>query len=135
MRVSTRSRVARRLFQLAAAGVVGGLVIAITPPARATVVERVVAVVGERAILLSDLQQRAKPFLGRVWNEVPPGAARAAAISQMHKMLLEHMVDEELEQRAANRAHIVVTAREVDDAIARVAEQNNLPVERVVAEA
>jgi len=104
-------------------------------PAGAAVVERVVAVVGERAILLSDLRERARPFLLRINNEVPAGAQRAAAISQLYKTLIERIVDEELEQRAANRARIAVSAREVDEAIGRIAAQNGLEVEQLVDEA
>lgn len=134
MSAATRPR-RRRSARLAAGLLTAGALTALAPASRATIVERVVAVIGERAILLSDLQLRARPFLARVAAEVPPGAQRAAAISQLHKMLLERMVDEELEQRAANRAHIVVTAQEIDDAIARVAAQNKLSVEQVIAEA
>ena len=103
--------------------------------ASAAIVERVVAVVGERAILLSDLRERARPLLLRVYSQVPPGAQRAAAISEVYKSLLERMVDEELQQRAANRARIVVSAQEVDQALARVAAQNGMTVEKIVNEA
>jgi len=103
--------------------------------ARASVVERVVAVVGERAVLLSDVKQRALPFLLRIQQEIPPGAQRNAAISQTYKTVLERMVDEELQQRAANRSKIVVDAREVDEAIARIANQNNITVDQLVREA
>jgi peptidyl-prolyl cis-trans isomerase SurA len=103
--------------------------------ASATVVERVVAVVGDRAILLSDVRERAKPFLVRIHQEVPAGAQRSAAISQTYKTLLERMVDEELEQRAANRSNIVVSAREVDEAISRIAAQNGLTIEQLITEA
>lgn len=101
----------------------------------ATVIERVVAVVGERAILLSDLRERATPLLVRIHEEVPPGAQRAAAISQTYKTVLERMVDEELQQRAANQSRIVVSAREVDDAIGRIAAQNRMTVDKLIAEA
>ncbi|GMV17506.1 MAG: peptidylprolyl isomerase [Polyangiaceae bacterium] len=104
-------------------------------PARATVVEKVVAVVGERAILLSDVRDRAKPFMLKIHAEVPPGAQRNAAISQTYKNVLERMVDEELQFRAANRSKIVVDAKEVDDAIGRVAAQNGLSVDKLIAEA
>lgn len=104
-------------------------------PARATVVERVVAVVGERAILLSDVKQRALPFLLRIQQEIPAGAQRNAAISQTYKTVLERMVDEELQQRAANRSKIVVDAREVDEAITRIATQNGISVDQLVREA
>ena len=103
--------------------------------ASATVVERVIAVVGDRAILLSDLRERARPFLVRIHQEVPTAAQRSAAISQTYKTLLERMVDEELEQRAANRSNIVVSAREVDEAMSRIAAQNGLTVEQLVSEA
>jgi peptidyl-prolyl cis-trans isomerase SurA len=101
----------------------------------AGVVEKVVAVVGERAILLSDVRERARPFLLRINQEVPAGAQRNAAISQTYKNVLERMVDEELQQRAANRAKIVVDAREVDEAIGRIATQNGLSVDQLVQEA
>jgi peptidyl-prolyl cis-trans isomerase SurA len=109
--------------------------LSVTRPAQGAVIERVVAVVGERAILLSDLRARAEPFLLRVYRELPPGARRTAAISQLHKMLLERMIDEELEQRAAARAQIKVTSAEIDQAITRIAAQNNLTPQQVIAEA
>jgi peptidyl-prolyl cis-trans isomerase SurA len=127
-------RALRKTLLVVALGVAGaGL--GSPPEAEAAVVERVVAIVGERAILLSDLRERARPFLVRVYSEVPPGAQRAAAISELYKQLVERMVDEELQQRAANRARIVVAAQEVDQALARVAAQNGMPVEQLVAEA
>jgi peptidyl-prolyl cis-trans isomerase SurA len=110
-------------------------VLGLTPSASATVVERVVAVVGEKAILLSDVRERARPFLIRINDEIPAGAQRSAAISQAYKNVLDRMVDEELEQRAANRSKIVVDAREVDEAIARIASQNGISVDQLVNEA
>lgn len=103
--------------------------------AHGTVVERVVAVVGEKAILFSDLRERARPMLLRVHTEVPAGAQRAAAISQVYKLMLDSMIDEELELRAASRSKVAVTAREIDDALARIAAQNKLTVEQVIEEA
>ncbi len=103
--------------------------------ARATIIERVVAVVGERAILLSDLRQRARPYVVQIETQIPPGAARAAQMSQMLKLLLEKMVDEELERRAGNRARISVSAAEIDDSIMRIARQNELSYDEIVQEA
>ncbi|HWP09986.1 MAG TPA: peptidylprolyl isomerase [Polyangiaceae bacterium] len=104
-------------------------------PAHATVIERVVAVVGERAILLSDLRGRAQPFLVQIVQQVPTGAQRNAAISQLYKGLIEKLVDEELEQRAAIQAKVAVTPREIEEALQRVASQNNVTVERLFVEA
>jgi peptidyl-prolyl cis-trans isomerase SurA len=104
-------------------------------PARAAVIERVVAVIGDRAILLSDLKSRAQPFLIQVLQTVPPGAQRNAAISQVYKGVLDKIVDEELEERAAIQAKITITSKEIDEAVARVAQQNQLTPQKLIAEA
>jgi peptidyl-prolyl cis-trans isomerase SurA len=106
-----------------------------TVAASGSVVERVVAIVGEKAILLSDLRARSKPFLVRIHKQVPPGAQRNAAISQVFRDVLGRMIDEYLEQRAANQSRIVVTSQEVDSAIGRIADQNGIAVEELVGEA
>ena len=103
--------------------------------ASASVVERIVAIVGERAILLSDLRERAQPFLAQIHQQVPQGAQRNAAISQLYKGLLQKMVDEEIEQKAAVQAKVTVTAREVEEALTRVAAQNGVSVEKLLNEA
>jgi peptidyl-prolyl cis-trans isomerase SurA len=104
-------------------------------PAGATVIERVVAVVGEQAVLLSQLKDRAKPFMQRLEQQATDGAQRAAATSQLYTQLVQRLVEEELEQKAANRANINVTAREIDDALGRIAQQNGVAVDRVIEEA
>lgn len=113
---------------------VGVLLLAVRP-AEAAVIERVVAIVGEDAILLSDVQLRARPYLTRVFQQLPAGAQRNAHISQLYKQLLEKMIDEKLQDDAATKARIVVTAAEVDSALGRIAAQNGLSVEVLIAEA
>ncbi len=103
--------------------------------AQATVVERIVATVGERAILLSDLKRRAEPFMLQVQQSVPNGAQRSAAISQVYKAVLQKIVDEELMEKAATQAKVNITPTEIDEALKRVAQQNGIPVEKVLAEA
>ncbi len=117
------------------AAIASGCLLLSSVPASATVVERVVAVVGEQSILLSELRGRARPLLTRVYQTTPAGAQRAAASSQVYKEVLERMVDEELERRAANQARIMITAKEIDDAMARVARQNKVTVDKLVSEA
>lgn len=98
-------------------------------------VERIVATVGERAILLSDLRRRAEPFMQQVQQSVPAGAQRNAAISQVYKAVLQKIVDEELMEKAAAQAKVNITPVEIDEALKRVATQNKLTVEQVLAEA
>jgi peptidyl-prolyl cis-trans isomerase SurA len=111
------------------------VMLAATGTASASVVERVVAVVGEQALLLSELRDRAKPFLMQLGQQAEDEAHRAAATSQLYKRLLQRMVEDELEQKAANRANLTVTAAEIDDALTRIATQNGVAVARVIEEA
>lgn len=117
------------------ASAVLGLSVLPSRPAQATVVERVVAVIGDRAILLSDLKSRAQPFMLQVTQGVPPGAQRNAAISQVYKGVLDKIVDEELEERAAIQAKITISSKEIDEAIARVAGQNQITPQKLLSEA
>lgn len=112
-----------------------GLGLLAAQAAQATIVERVVAVVGERAILLTDLRQRATPFLLKVYAEPLPDAQRNAAISQVYRATLERMVEEELEQRAAAQAKITVTSEEIDQALRVIASQNGIQPEQLIEEA
>ena len=89
--------------------------------ARAVVVERVVAVVGEKAILQSDLRKRARPYLIKLHQKVPQGPQRAAEESRVYSQLIERMVEEELEQNAASRSNTRVDANDVDRALSNLA--------------
>ena len=123
----------RRRSRLILTGLGLGLLVA--HAAQATIVERVVAVVGERAILLTDLRQRATPFLLKVHAEPLPAAQRNAAISQVYRATLERMVEEELEQRAAAQAKITVSSEEIDQALRVIASQNGIQPEQLIDEA
>lgn len=131
--MALRSSLRRPPHRFALALVLATLAAAAT--ADATVVERIVATVGERAILLSDLRARAEPFLLQVQHGVPPGPQRNAAISQVYKAVLQKIVDEELLEKAAQQAKVTITPTEIDEALKRVAAQNGLTVEQVIAEA
>jgi len=132
---SARNRPWRRAVGIACLVVICATTLLVPRRTQASVVERVVAVVGEQAILLSDLRARARPFLLRIHAEVRDETQRTAAISQMYELLLQRMVDEELQERAATKSGILVSAAEIDQAIARIAAQNGISVEQLVAEA
>ena len=109
--------------------------LALSHPVSAAVAERVVAVVGEQAILLSDIRLRARPFLLQLQQKAPSSAQKAAAESEMFKQLIQRMVDERVEQQAAEKAHITVTPEEIDNGLRNVARQQNLTVEQLMVEA
>ena len=103
--------------------------------ARASIVERVVAVVGERPILLSDLRHRARPFLYRIIAQSPDAAQQAAHETEMFRELLSRMIDDRLEEHAADQAHLGVTPEEVDNALRNVAGQAKITVHELLMEA
>jgi peptidyl-prolyl cis-trans isomerase SurA len=105
------------------------------PASQGAIVERVVAVVGERPILLSDLLHRAEPHLARIRDAALDDARRAAAESTLHRELLERMIDERLEEVAAERAHLAVSPDEIDAALRNIATAAGLSVFALVAEA
>jgi peptidyl-prolyl cis-trans isomerase SurA len=113
----------------------------VTVPFRRTFVRtaaacaRVVAVIGEHAVLLTDLRNRARPFLVELSRRGLSAAQQAAAESEMYKQLLDRMVDERLEQQAAEKSHITVTSEEIDAGIRNVASQQHLTADDLLAEA
>ncbi|MBX3186056.1 MAG: SurA N-terminal domain-containing protein [Labilithrix sp.] len=112
-------------------GLAGGL----ARPAEAAIVERIVAVVGERPILLSELRHRARPHLYRIAASTPNPTQQAAQESEMFRELLNRMIDERLEETAADKAHLTVSPDEVDNGIRQVAAQTKLTPKDVIAEA
>jgi len=128
-------RFPRLVRALALASAVSSLAALAPRLAQATIIERVVAVVGDRAILLSELLDRARPFQMQVYGSVPEGASRNAALSQLYKQLVERLVDEELQGREAAKSNITVSAEEIQSALERVAKQNDVSVEQLLDEA
>jgi peptidyl-prolyl cis-trans isomerase SurA len=124
-----------RPSRVAAFAVAASLALGAVQPARASIVERIVAVVGERPILLSELRQRARPHLARIAMTTQNPSQQAAAESEMFRELLNRMIEERLEESAADKAHLTVTPEDVDNGIRQVAAQAKLSARDVIAEA
>ncbi len=89
------------------------------------VIERVVAVVNDDAIFLSQLRARSVPFLERVM-EAASQAERIERRELLYREMLSQLIDEMLIEQAAEELEINVTTTDVDRAIATVRRQNNL---------
>ena len=100
---------------------------------QAAVIERVVAVVGDHPILMSELRQRARPFLLEIHSKIPTEAQRAAAESETLRQMLQRMIDDQLEAQAAAKMRIRVEAEEIDKAIARLARMQDNTVQEPVS--
>lgn len=116
------ARLARALAGVLAAVVLGTT----TGVAHAEPIERVVAVVDESAILLSELRRRAAPFLQRALAGARGDTERRSRTRELYKQLVEQLVDEELVELAAKKGSITVTSLEIDQAIDNVRKQNHL---------
>jgi peptidyl-prolyl cis-trans isomerase SurA len=121
--------------KIALAACLAGATLASAKSARAVIVERIVAVIGDRPILLSELRRREHPFLFRIIATSQNQAQVAAAKSEMEKQLLDRMIEERLVENAADKAHLSVTAEEIDGALRNVANSAHITVPQLIEEA
>jgi peptidyl-prolyl cis-trans isomerase SurA len=117
---------ARSLRALLFATVVGASSsVAFAAQADGEVIERVVAVVNDQAVFLSDLRRRAAPFLEQAMS-APSQSQRASLLERLYAQMLDQLVDEELIRQAAQRMDIRVSNADLEHAITNVQEQNEL---------
>jgi len=88
----------------------------------AEVVDRIVAVVNNDIITMSELQNMAKTY------EAQSGVKPAGPDEKkMQREMLEALVDRKLAKAEAQRRGIVIADKEVDEALARFKQRNNIP--------
>jgi peptidyl-prolyl cis-trans isomerase SurA len=97
----------------------------VSVPTRADVIERVVAVVNDDAIFLSELRERAAPYMSRAMA-APTESQRLQAIRAIYGQVLDHLIDQHLVAQAAEEEEIVVTDADVNSAIDNVRDQSGL---------
>jgi len=93
-------------------------------------VDRVAAVVGEHVIFVSEVQQRAAPYVRLIQEKDALLRARAEATA-LHEAC-EALIDDVVTELEAERAHVSVTDAEVDAGIAAVAKENHITVPEVM---
>lgn len=91
--------------------------------ARAVIVERVVAVIGERPVLWSELVRRAAPTRVQIRLQAHDANVVAVQEQEMYKELLDRMIDDRLEEIQAEKAHITASSEEIDRGITNIAAQ------------
>jgi peptidyl-prolyl cis-trans isomerase SurA len=85
-------------------------------PARAELVDRIVAVVGGEIILLSEVEEEV--YLGRLRDEVDPEDPEALA--EYRQEVLESKIEEKILVEKARQEGIRVTREEIDEAVDRM---------------
>jgi peptidyl-prolyl cis-trans isomerase SurA len=92
-------------------------------PAGATIVERVVAVIGERPLLWTDLLKRSAASRIQIRTQTRDPNIVSVQEQEMFKELLQRMIDDRLVEQQADKARIGVTPEEIDRGIANIAAQ------------
>lgn len=100
-------------------------------PAAAELVDRVVAVVNEDVITLSEVEQKVVPELARL--QVPL-SERTKAREQLQKAALDNLIGEKLLTAQVKELQIEVTAQEIDAGIEDVQRQNGMTKEQFEGE-
>lgn len=92
----------------------------------ADVVDRIVAVVNDDIILLSELAAFSAPFEERAAQEAADPVGRALARREVRAKLLDELVGDRLVEDEARMLGLNVSEREVDGEISRIRRENNL---------
>lgn len=100
--------------------------------ARAEIVERIVAVVNSRIILLSELRLRVREYQPQLARIQDP-KAREQQLAILERQELEKLVDAILIEEEGKSRKLEVTVAEVDKAIDTVLQQNKLTRQELIA--
>jgi peptidyl-prolyl cis-trans isomerase SurA len=115
------------------AWVVGAAALVFVSNARAVIVERVVAVIGERPVLWTELLRRGAATRMQIRMQTRDANVVAVQEQEMYKELLDRMIDDRLEEQQADKAHIAVTSQEIDRGISNIAAQAQAQQGRAVS--
>ncbi|HVV16775.1 MAG TPA: peptidylprolyl isomerase [Polyangia bacterium] len=95
------------------------------PAAKARVVERVAAVVGDSIVLASEVEERVAPLLVDA-NQIRDPDKRAARSSALRREVLDRLIDDELIVQQAAELKLSISNEQVDASIEEIKKQNNL---------
>lgn len=115
-----KKSVMKRILGLTAALLLAGMAGGLAPAsAQDSSGQRAAAVVNDIVISTFDVDQRTRLVLSR-----GGGPQSAAAAQRIRGQILRTLIDELLQLQEAEKSEIVVSDREVDEALARISEQN-----------
>lgn len=100
-------------------------------PARAVVFDRIVAIVNDDIITLSELDEAGKPVLDKLLRAQPGGAAREKQLHEARRQILQMLVDQKLAEQEINRLGISVSREDVDRVIEDVKREATMTEEQL----
>lgn len=96
-------------------------------------IDKVVAVVNDEVITLSELQKEGKPLIQRIHQELE-GEAQASQMQITQRQILQALILRRLQLQEAGKESIVVEASEVDATIKVIKERNGLASDKEFSE-
>ncbi len=90
---------------------------------QAVLIDKVVAVVNDDVIMLSEIQKEGKPLIQRIRDELQ-GEAQASQMQITQRQVLEALIFRRLQLQEAEKEKITVEQSEVDGAIKSIKERN-----------
>lgn len=102
------------------------LVSVLSGRAHAETIERVAVVINDEIILLSELRRQALPFLESALSGTTDQSEKKKRVHKLYSDLLAQLVEFQLFQQEAKTMRVTVSKLEVDQAIERVRQQNNM---------
>ena len=106
------------------AGAASGASQSAAPPAGGMVLDRVVAVVNDEAVTLSEIQEEGQPVVRRIFQDFV-GEERERRLEDAQKRLLDDLIDRRLMSQVAKREGMLPSAAEIAGAIEELKRNNN----------
>ena len=100
------------------------------PGARARVVEKVAAVVGNNIVLASEVEEKAAVLMPDA-NKITDPEKRAARASALRREVLDRLIDDELILQQATELKLSISSEQVDASINEIKKQNNINDEQL----
>ncbi len=91
------------------------------------VVDRIVAIVNQEVITLSEVERYAEPFIKELKSEDP--FQRKEEKKELYRKILDKLIEERLLDQEAKRLGIKVTSKEIESVIEDIRQRNNLTQE------
>jgi len=115
----------KRMFGKAVVSFLLGVFLLLPPVVVAEILDKIVAVVNEDVITLSELREISVPYLERMKAQYSINYDEAQA-KETEKRILDQLIDEKLVKQEADRLKIVIEKKDIDTAIRETKEKNKL---------
>ncbi len=97
----------------------------------AAIVDRIVAIVNNDVITLSELEQKAAPVIQQYLKKIKKSKISDEKKKEIYAKILPQLIDEHLIEKEINKLGIKVSDRDVDATVQRICQENNISLEQL----